>query len=84
MCKGEVQQQIDEGDKRMDILASEIQGLRKDFNELRDEVTEFLDIFRASKGFFKVLGWIGKFVKWVVSIGLAIGAVWAMVKGFGK
>lgn len=84
MCKGEVQQQLDEGGERMDRLADEIQGLRKDFNELRDEIIEFLDIFRASKGFIKVMGWIGRVLKWAASIGLAIGAVWAMVKGFGK
>lgn len=44
---------------------------------LQEKLDEIYEIVAAAKGFFKVLGVIGKAVKWMLVVGGAIGAAWA-------
>ena len=50
---------------------------------IRQNIQEMLDIWRSTKGFMRVLGWIGFGVKWLAVTGGAIALVWAAItKGF--
>ena len=46
--------------------------------------SELLDIFKAVKGGFKVLGWLGTAAKWVGGICAAIAAAYAAWHAFNK
>lgn len=64
-CKTEVGQQIE-------ILSN-------DLAVVKDDIAEILSIFRSSKGFFRVMGWFGKFIIWgSVFIG-GIAALWHLL-----
>lgn len=62
----------------------EIEMLRKEvdtINEIHSNVSEMLEIFRASKGTIKMIGWLGKGIRWTALTGAAIGAAYAALKG---
>jgi len=65
-------------------VGQQVEALRLEFDEFKKDVKELLDIFRASKGFLKVLGWIGKGIKWIVSLGVVLGLIWAAMSGGTK
>ena len=51
-------------------------------DELRENTTataEILEIVRLGKGFFKVLSFLGNLAKWVISIGTAVGLIYAAI-----
>lgn len=60
---GEIESQLEDGSRRMERIEKKL-----------DEVYE---IVAAAKGFFKVLGVIGKVVKWLMLMGGAVAAAWA-------
>lgn len=62
---GEIESQLEEGAQRMERIEAKL-----------DEVYE---IVVTAKGFFKVLGVIGKCVKWLMLIGGAIVAIKAAI-----
>ena len=49
--------------------------------EIQADVKEILEIFRASKGFFKVMGWAGKFALFSSAVTVAVTAIWHYMKG---
>lgn len=67
-----VTQSLDEGDKRMDRFESAIHANTALTQEIKADTAEFLEIFRAMRGGFKVLGWFGNIAKWAASIGAAV------------
>ena len=83
-CKDEVTRELEQGAAKMNELSDQIKLLQEDVDELRKDVQQLIDIFRASRGFIKVMGWIGKAVKWLAGIGIAIGAIWAAFTHGGK
>ena len=46
-----------------------------------DSVDELLDILRAAKGFFTVLGMLGNIVKWAAAVAAPVVALWLTLKG---
>lgn len=44
------------------------------------DTSELLELFRAAKGGFKVVGWVGSFVKWTAAIGAAVVAVYVAIQ----
>jgi len=54
-------------------VGDKIEVLSGDLAAVREDIAEILTIFRSSKGFFKVVGWLGKFVIWgsIIAGGLA-------------
>jgi hypothetical protein len=46
--------------------------------KLEQDTAEFLAIFGAMKGGFKVLGWLGVFAKWIATIGGGCALAWAL------
>ena len=61
-------------------LKQEIDVIKEGLEEVGLEVKELVEIFRASKGFIKVLGWLGKGLRWIAFTAAAIGAIWAITK----
>lgn len=45
--------------------------------ELRTDTQELLDLFRAAKGGFRVVGWLGTFAKWLAGFAAAAVALYA-------
>ncbi len=41
------------------------------------DTSELLDLFRAAKGGFKVMGWLGEGLKWVGIVAAALASIWA-------
>ena len=67
LCKTEVEE-------KMTLLQKDIEVLQ----DIKNDVKEMLDIFRSSKGAIKVIGWLGKGIRWVALTAAAIGALWAV------
>jgi len=76
-CKTEVGKELERGNIRMNELQDKIDSISASIEEL-------LSIFRAANGFAKVMGWIGKILKWCAAIGVAVLAFWAALKGVQK
>ncbi|MCK4759962.1 MAG: hypothetical protein KAT69_07915 [Candidatus Aminicenantes bacterium] len=53
----------------------------KDIERKLDIVLELFDDF---KGFFKVMGWIGKLTVWTAKVGAILVAAWAIFEGHVK
>lgn len=84
MCKEHVQDRLDDGDAEMAQLRAMVEDIQNDLRSLKEDITELLEIFRASKGFVKVMGWMGIAAKWVLSIAAVGGILYAALKGFNK
>lgn len=41
-----------------------------------EDTRELLDLFRAAKGGFKVMGWMGEGLKWVGIVAAALTSIW--------
>ena len=65
-CKTEIGQQVEQ-------LNSKMCGIEKDISEL-------VSIFRASKGFVRVVGNLGKGIRFTAMTAAAIGALWLTLK----
>jgi len=63
-------------------LTTSVEQLHTEHQSLKDSIDELLKIFQAGKGALTVMGWFGKAVRWVVAVGIAIGAVIAYMKGW--
>lgn len=66
-----------ESSRRMGLMETSIE-------ENTTMTSELLDIFKAVKGGFKVLGWLGAAAKWVAGIAGAIAGVYAAWHSFNK
>lgn len=65
-----IEKRLYAGQERMERIEAKL-----DANSAKtDEVHEIISV---AKGFFKVLGWIGKGVKWLTVVGAFVGGVWA-------
>ena len=67
LCKKEVEEKMMLMEKDIKILS-----------EIQTDVKEMLDIFRSSKGAIKVIGWLGKGIRWLALTVAALGALWAV------
>lgn len=47
---------------------------------ISSDTSELLELFRAARGGFKVVGWLGSFLKWVIGIGGAIMAGYVAIQ----
>ena len=44
--------------------------------EVGEDTRELLDLFRAAKGGFKVMGWLGEGLKWLGIVAAALTSIW--------
>jgi len=60
-------------------VGKQIENLGSDLSVVKDDIAEILSIFRSSKGFFRVTGWIGKLIIWGSIIAGSLTALWHLV-----
>ena len=82
-----IAQRFDKGVKRMEAIEAEVHSAREELRQLgqlREDMTEMLDFFKAMQGAFKVLNWVGALAKplaGLVALGVALAAAWAAARG---
>ena len=69
-----IEKRLTEGALRMDEIERKLDTNNK-------ATSEVLEILQSAKGFFRVLGYIGTAVKWLMGIGAAAGALYAAWHG---
>lgn len=78
---------FEKGIKRMQAIEAEVHSARAELHELcqlREDLAEMLDFFKAMKGAFKVLNWVGALAKplaGLVALGVALATAWATARG---
>ena len=78
---------FEKGIKRMQAIETELHAAREELHQLcqlREDIAEMLDFFKAMQGAFKVLNWVGALAKplaGLVSLGVALAAAWAAARG---
>ena len=82
-----IAQRFDKGVKRMEAIETELHAAREELHrlgQLREDMAEMLDFFKAMKGAFKVLNWVGALAKplaGLVALGVALATAWAAARG---
>ena len=83
-------EEFDELDKKHHELIDRVKEV-EDFKqgletlvELKTDLEDLLSVLKSARGFFVVLGWIGKVVKWISTITVAISLGYASVTGLSK
>jgi hypothetical protein len=69
-----IDDRLNKGSERMDRI-------EKALNNNNADTSEVLEILRGAKAFFKVTGWVGSFIKWLVPIAAGLAAIWATLHG---
>jgi hypothetical protein len=88
-CKDDVDAKIDSNREQISELhecvqklTHSVESLHSEHKAMKSSIDELLHIFQAGKGALTVMGWVGKAIRWIVAVGLAIGAVIAYMKGW--
>lgn len=63
-----VNDRLDKGQTRMDRIETTIKNLDNKIESNNIDTAEILDIVRAGRGFFKVIGWAMKAMGWLAGI----------------
>jgi len=74
--------EIDKIHGQLSSLSTSVELLHMEHKQMYRNIEELLQIFQAGKGTLTMMGWIGKGVRWVVTIGIAVGAIIAYLKGW--
>lgn len=72
-----------DGEARMSRFETSLKENTDVTAEMKKGLSELMDIFVPLKGLFKVAGWVGRGVRWVVTVGGGIAfigaALWALL-----
>lgn len=83
----EINARFEKGIKRMQAIEAEVHAAREELQQLcqlREDMAEMLDFFKAMQGAFKVLNWVGALAKplaGLVALGVALATAWAAARG---
>lgn len=83
----EINARFEKGIKRMQAIETELHAAREELHQLcqlREDMAEMLDFFKAMQGAFKVLNWVGALAKplaGLVALGVALATAWAAARG---
>jgi hypothetical protein len=69
--------------QRMDRLEASVSENTKLTQGIKEDTSEFLEVFRAVRGGFKVLGWLGNIAKWAAGLGAAVAGLYFALKSGG-
>ena len=70
--------------QRLDDHDEKITGVHTDLKQNCADTSEVLDIIKAGKGFFKVLGYIATAIKWTAAFAAPVIALIYTIKTGGK
>ena len=79
-----IEESIEDQRVRSDRIEHNIKGIRNNLTENTKMTQDLVDILKAAKGFFQVLGWIAVVVKWVAAIVIPLVGLWATLHGLDK
>lgn len=86
-CKTNVGEALEAGTIRMDeigdqvdLVVGRVSEVAASVEKLRESIGTLIEIFEAGEKFFKVIGWIGKGVKWTAMVGGSIALIWYFLK----
>ena len=71
-------------DARTEAIDKRLDNQDKMMQENTSATMELLDVMRSGKGFFRVVGWVARAVKWTAGIVFAVGSVWFLFKDHNK
>ena len=63
--------------QRMNVLETTLAQNTATTNEIKSNTDEIVQFFKAGKGFFTMMGYFGKVLKWCGAVAAAVTAVWA-------
>ncbi len=66
---------------RLDDEVHHIESLDRKLDRIHGDLLELIELWQSAKGFVRIVAITGTTVKWVIGIGLAIGAAWAAITG---
>ncbi len=75
-----VTERLDKGQNRMDKIELTIKNLDNKIESNNTDTAEILEIVKAGRGFFKVMGWIMKGIGWTASIAAPIVGLYFALK----
>lgn len=78
-CETEVGMQMEALRLELGEHQSIVEEMKDDWDQFLKDFKEMLEIFRSAKGFFKVLGWLGTVSRWIIGIGIVVGAIYTLV-----
>lgn len=61
---------------------AQMQAMRNTIDDVKQNTKDIVDIFNAVRGGFRVLGWLGSLLKWLVIVGAPLGTAWLVIKGW--
>ena len=73
--------------ERLHDVEEELRSLREWRETIEESIAvqrEMVEVGRDIAGAIRVLGWIGKAIKWLAAVGAALGITYASTKGFSK
>lgn len=71
-------------EQQLTQLAERVECVEKEIKLIKRDTSELLEIFNASKTGANVLLKIGKFIKWIGGIAVAVYAIWKTAHIFGN
>lgn len=73
----------DDGDThdRRASLEARMDALEKKLDKNTELTQGVVNVFNTLESGIKVMGWIGAVAKWVITIGSAVGVLWAIAHG---
>lgn len=69
--------------QRMDRLEASVNENTRLTQGIKADTSEFLEVFNAVRGGFKVLGWLGNIAKWAAGLGAALSGLYFAIKSGG-
>ena len=75
-----VTDRLDKGQARMDKIETTIKNLDNKIESNNIDTAEILEIVKAGRGFFKVMGWIMKSIGWTAGIAAPIVGLYFALK----
>lgn len=77
MSDQEKEERIKKLEADYEILLAEVRANTKITSDIQCSIKELLDLFSTVKSGLKLAGYLGGFAKWITTIAVAIGAVYA-------
>lgn len=74
-CKDNFTKELAVGGERMTCISDQVEEVDNKINNMSDRMETLISVFETLEKAVKALGWLGKLIKWVVGIGVAIYAL---------
>ena len=76
-----IDERLDRGAARMGGLETQVQEVKTDVQALKTDIAEVLDIVRLGKSFFRLVGYVGKAVRFTAPVAAALVGLYYAIKG---